>query len=188
MAMNIILDGRNRQKKNRNKTAQEQMIINQKRAKTNLESHGIECVLLRKDKSVINSLKTAKQYIFKSGKEVWLRGYEVNALKILLNIGYEEGDICVDDVSSDVYNGIPVIRYVCEKGRNRTFYPDFYIRSENIIIEVKSRWWYDGHGDDRYMHRYIKNITKMKAAISAGYKFQFWIYEEGGEITVIDNV
>ena len=49
------------------------------------------------------------------------------------------------------------------------YFPDFYIKSENKIIEVKSEWTlqlYRAHVEE-----------KAKATIHSGYKFEIWVYD-----------
>lgn len=47
------------------------------------------------------------------------------------------------------------------------YYPDFYIPEINLIIEIKSTYWYNKHLD--------KNIAKMNECINQDYKFIFII-------------
>ena len=55
--------------------------------------------------------------------------------------------------------------------------PNIIIKSENKLIEVKSTWTYSGY--------LAKNILKWKAAQSAGYIMEFWVFSSKGERTVI---
>jgi len=49
------------------------------------------------------------------------------------------------------------------------YYPDFYIKKDNKIIEVKSIYTYNIDIE--------KNLLKQKACLDAGYNFEFWIYD-----------
>ena len=56
------------------------------------------------------------------------------------------------------------------------YYPDFYIPSENLIVEVKSTWTF-AHPD-----KYDKNIAKRDACLAAGYNFEFYIFDRKGKL------
>ena len=56
------------------------------------------------------------------------------------------------------------IRYVHD-GRNRWYYPDFFIKSINLIIEIKSRW--------TYAQNLEINLAKEKFTKIAGYDIIF---------------
>lgn len=60
-------------------------------------------------------------------------------------------------------------------GRSRYFYPDFYIKELDLIVEIKSTW--------TYMLHFEMNIAKEIAAIQQGHKIMF-IDEEHG---LLDN-
>lgn len=55
-----------------------------------------------------------------------------------------------------------------QDNKEHKYFPDFYIKSKNLIIEVKSEW--------TYKILLIKNILKALAVRKAGYNFEFWIY------------
>ena len=59
------------------------------------------------------------------------------------------------------------IEYIGSDDRPHFYFPDFYIKSTNTIIEVKSQWTFDLHKD--------KNIRKQNACISLGFSFIFRI-------------
>ena len=58
------------------------------------------------------------------------------------------------------------------------YFPDFYIKSINKIIEVKSEWTYT---QDKERIR-----LKSQACIDKGYGFEFFIYDKYGK--KIDNI
>lgn len=113
------------------------------------------------EKSRLSSI-SHKEYIFPSGKIVNIQGYEGRCLDILLDI-YEENDIHVE-------RDVPVIKYFDNKdNKHRKHYPDIFISSENMIIEVKST--------------YIKSITKNLmekyfAAKEQGYSYEIWVFDD----------
>jgi len=105
--------------------------------------------------------KTTKKFIFPSGKSVSYQGYENIALDELLTLYNEE------NIEND-RKYVPHIKYKLYN-KQHYYYPDIYIKSENLIIEVKSTW--------TYKNDLIKNINKALAVRKAGYKFEFWIYD-----------
>ena len=104
-----------------------------------------------------------KDYILPSGKIVKLQGYEPKALTELLTI-YRENDIIIG--VKDINGNIGKINYMYENIEHR-YYPDFYIKSTNTIIEVKSQWTYDKWKE--------KNELKKMACLKAGFDFKFII-------------
>jgi hypothetical protein len=60
------------------------------------------------------------------------------------------------------------IKYLMLDGTEHTYYPDFYIKSTNTIIEVKSAWTYENWKE--------KNLAKQKACLEQGFKFEFIIF------------
>lgn len=95
-----------------------------------------------------------------SGKIVNYQGYEKFALDELLQLFNE------DDIENERYK-VPIIKYI-QDNKEHNYFPDFYIKSKNLIIEVKSEW--------TYKILLIKNILKALAVRKAGYNFEFWIY------------
>lgn len=106
-----------------------------------------------------NLLFSYKDYIFPSGKIVKIQGDEKYAIDILLK-KYDEDDILVDS------EYIPIIDYFDEK--DRKYYPDIYIKKDNLIIEIKSTWTFD--------IKYDKNMIKYNATKAVGYNYEIWIF------------
>jgi len=104
-----------------------------------------------------------KIFIMPSGKKVKLQGYEPLVLLDLLSI-YEESDIVIGVKNIHEHTG--PIAYTFNNKISR-YYPDFYIKSENLIIEVKSEWTYSKHID--------RNLAKQKACLAQGLNFKFLI-------------
>lgn len=99
---------------------------------------------------------------FPSGREVRIhKGCEGVALTELVKL-YKEDDIeTTPEPISYTFNG-----------KLHTYIPDIYIKSRNLIIEVKS---------DRSMYytgEYGVNLAKRKATEESGYNFEFWIYDK----------
>lgn len=165
--------------KNRSKTAEEQEAINQTRRQTNLEKFGVECSWL-KPESIANSRKSnalGKDYILPSGKVVGIRGHEDKALDRLFALGYKEDEILIHD-NHEVYK-LPVFKYVDTRRHHMNYYPDIYIPKENKIIEVKSPWWWDGNGNEKYKSRLENNLRKRAAVLKESYTYEVWIFDPG---------
>lgn len=163
--------------KNRNKTVSEQDAINAKRRETNVELYGVECCYLMPE-VVSKSMKTqalGKQYITPSGQVLHIRGYEPHVLDELYAL-YDEDDIYVDDTFAERNDKI-IIEYKNVHEYTNKYYPDIYIKSKNLLIEVKSWWWYNGNGDPKWQGRFINNCRKAQASRAAGYNHEFWVYD-----------
>lgn len=105
-----------------------------------------------------NSATKKKEYTFPSGRIINIQGYEPDALDVLIyNYKYNEYDIEHEPFG---------IEYTFE-GKSKMYYPDFYIRSKNLIIEVKSTYTFNKD--------MIKNIAKEDSCIEQGYNFEFLI-------------
>ena len=95
-----------------------------------------------------------------SGKRIFLQGYEVNAYNILIDEGYMEDDILYRKID------MPEIMYHFED-KERRYYPDFYIKSNNLIIEVKCKYTYEIDKE--------KNDTKFLFTKKLGYNHRLMI-------------
>ena len=140
-------------------------VIN-KRAKTCLEKYGGHP---NQNKEVQAKSEAScykfKQYIMPSGKIVKFQGYENVALDELVQ-KYEEEDICVGRAN------IPTVEYYIDETKH-VYFPDFFIKSENKIIEVKSEWTIKlarGNVEE-----------KALATVKAGYKYEIWLYNDKKE-------
>jgi hypothetical protein len=159
---------------NRNKTIVEQDAINDKRRATNLERFGVENVfMLPNNSSKTNKGNSSiKEYITPSGKVIGIRGYEHLVLDILFN-DYNEDELYIHDDFAEY--SIERFEYQAVD-RKRLYYPDIYIPKENLIIEVKSEWWWNGKLDERYRNRLENNLRKRQSVIDKGYNFQLWLF------------
>ena len=109
---------------------------------------------------VLLSQKKTKTYVLPSGDVAHIQGYEQFALNILLQ-KYNERFI-------SVHKNVPCIRYEFN-GQSKIHYPDIFISSENLLIEVKSGYTLNAD--------YDKNYAKQKAALSKGYRYEFWTFD-----------
>jgi hypothetical protein len=105
-------------------------------------------------------------------------------LKILLE-SFTEDELIVDDRYTT--SRIPVVQYSTKEGRRRKYHPDIYIPTENKIIEVKSRWWWDANGRSGYENRISNNLSKRDAALSAGYQYEVWLFETKTKYRILTN-
>jgi hypothetical protein len=103
-----------------------------------------------------------RDYMMPTGSIVKVQGYEHIALDELVQL-YEEGDILVGR------SNVPTVDYYIDDIKH-VYFPDFYIKSENKIIEIKSEWT---------IQLKRGNIEeKALATIKAGYKYEIWIYND----------
>jgi hypothetical protein len=104
-----------------------------------------------------------KEFIMPSGKIVKVQGNEHIALKDLLE-KYDENDIVIGVKNLNAEIGI--ITYIFNNKEHR-YYPDFFIKSTNTIVEVKSNWTFNLHKD--------KNLAKEQSCLEKGFNFKFII-------------
>lgn len=112
-----------------------------------------------------------KAYMMPDGDIVKIQGYEGLALDELVQV-YEQEDIIIGR------GKVPTIPYMLD-AKKHVYFPDFYIKSENKIIEVKSVWTLTierGHVEE-----------KAQATVKAGYKYEIWVYN-GNKIKVETKV
>lgn len=110
----------------------------------------------------LNSAYRQKEYKWKTGEISMVQGNEPIVLKDLEDAGYGYND--VKTAQSDM----PEIWYFFED-KNRRYYPDFFIPSENKIIEVKSEFTLNTELE--------KNETKFNRVKEMGFEFKLEIRE-----------
>lgn len=101
-----------------------------------------------------------KDYMLPSGDVIKLQGYEPYALDDLLQ-EYDEDDIIIGR------GRVPRFHYI-EDDIKRVYFPDFYIKSINTIIEVKSDW--------TLKLRSCRLQSKTEAVLKEGYKYKVLVY------------
>jgi len=107
-----------------------------------------------------------KEYTLPSGNQVKVQGYESLALDDLVKL-YPEESICIGRAN------IPSIDYTID-GKKHVYFPDFFIPSENKIIEVKSEWT---------LQLKKGNVEeKALATVNAGYAYEIWVYNGKGKV------
>lgn len=148
---------------NENTFLVEDFIIKSKQ--TNLERYGYENAMQNDDvqKKHFLSSVSLKEYELSSGKIIKIQGYGNLALDELLVTHHE------DNLSIEF--DCPKIKYQSNDGGIHYYRPDIYIKTDNMIIEVKSLWFFNIDIE--------KNIDKYLAAMDQGYNMEFWIYDNG---------
>ena len=106
-----------------------------------------------------------KRYMF-NNKEIYLQGYENYALFETLMKKYNIDDIFIS--KKDIESCIGKIYYEYKNKKHR-YYPDFYIKSENKIYEIKSNYTYNYDID--------VNMIKKKSCENMGIDFDFIIVD-----------
>lgn len=138
----------------------------------NMQSrYGVENSMhLQPFQAKVSAKRSNKPYITPSGKSIWTQGFEWKALNILFST-YAEDDI-------KVHSDVPAIWYLQDK--RRIHFPDIFVQSKNLIIEVKSGY--------TFRAMLSKNIAKMQAAIEAGFNYAFWIFEKSETPKIIASL
>ncbi len=149
----------------------------EKNKNTLIEKYGVDNVF----KSEIIKNKIKKSMIDKYGSDHPMRVESIFYKQMIsaksvkeYNGLYYQGTYELDFIKVCEQNNIiiekgPIIKY----DNDRKYFPDFFIKNKNIIIEIKSSY--------TYIYDIEKNIMKMDACISQGYQFIFIIdkkYEE----------
>ncbi len=129
-----------------------------------LAKYGVENISqsIEHHEKAMKSGMRAKEFIFPSGKIVKVRGYEPQALEYLLKT-YKEDNIIAE--VKEINKLVGEIWYIGDDGKQKRYYPDIFIISENRLIDVKSTYTFSVDFD--------KNKKKKQACIDKGHNFQF---------------
>ena len=100
---------------------------------------------------------TFKEFVWKTGEVSVVQGSEPKVLRELEDAGYTYDEVITDR------SLVPSFQYFFD-GKTRTYYPDFHIPKENLVIEVKSDWTLEVQLE--------KNEAKFKAVKDAGFQFR----------------
>lgn len=119
----------------------------------------------------VNNGYRMKPFVFPSGRTVYVQGYEPQCLKYLLEEEkIEEDDIKVCSEMNLQFEYSNPYR----DGKTSRYYPDVYIPSRNMIIEVKSIYTY--HLEEE------KNDAKLEAVADAGYIAWIYLFDYKGRV------
>jgi hypothetical protein len=116
-----------------------------------------------------------KDYILPSGRIVKIQGYENYALDLLLKT-YKEEDLLI--VDKEIRNRLGKILYFDPYAdKERQYLLDIYLIPENRVIEVKSEF--------TFMRNLEINLIKRESCISKGFGYEFWVFNNKNELTII---
>lgn len=134
--------------------------IRNKGKETCRQRYGVDNPMHNKDifYKTQKSLRRYKEYVLPSGRIIKIQGYEPQFLDYFL----KNNILCEDDIE---YRP-PPIKYIDLMGNNRMYYPDFYIKKYNLIIEIKSKYTLNLNND---------NISKAEYTRKAGFIHMFII-------------
>lgn len=136
---------------------------------TNLKKYGVPHHSQNPEisENMIKHAYNKKEYTMPSGKKLYLQGYEPFMLDYLLSVeNIDEGDIFTKR------NEVPEIWYNDKNDKKRRHYVDFYIKSQNRCVEVKST----------FTNQEKNNVfEKQKAAKDLGLKYEIWIFNKQGD-------
>jgi hypothetical protein len=114
------------------------------------------------EKMLKNSYKR-KEILKSTGEIIFLQGYEPIAYKILLK-SFNEEDIISDKKI------VPELWWKDNKNKNHRHFVDFYIKSTNTCVEIKST----------YTFNIVKEKVLLKQQFSKlqGYNYEIWIFDK----------
>ncbi|ALX27570.1 putative Vsr/MutH/archaeal HJR family endonuclease [Golden Marseillevirus] len=121
-------------------------------------------------RKVVNACFKVKEFTFPSGRTVPYQGYEHFAIIHLLEEGFAEEDIV------SCHESLMGFEYL-DGETKRKYYPDLFIPSQNLVIEVKSTWTYEKTPEEK--ERVLK---KLEACRKQGYNTRLLVFSPKGEI------
>lgn len=122
------------------------------------------------EKAEKNSYKF-RDYLMPSGKIIKIQGFEDACLDALLKEFEEEDIICGR-------SNVPTIPYYIDNEKH-IYFPDFYIKLTNTIIEVKSEWTI------KQPRACIEE--KKQGVLDNGYNFEVWLYNSKKKLLGIEK-
>ncbi len=137
-------------------------VLQTKRKETNMRKLGVEHHMQDRETFERAQQKhpSAKEYIFPSGKKIMIRGYEPNALDLLLQTFGEDNIATGSEVPSIVYTF---------EGKERVYHPDIFLKSINCIVEVKSPYTLSYNLDE--------NNAKFEAVKALGFDCRVLVFD-----------
>lgn len=154
------------------KSPMQNKIIKEKVQNTMMQRYGVKHNMQHPElanKQLEASFKL-KEFTLPSGKVLKLQGFEHFCLYDLLNKeGIKEEDIITSRID------VPELWYRDENNTEHRHYVDFFVKSLNKCIEVKSEWTIRKEKKD-------KIYLKQKAAIELGYEYEIRVYSPKGKL------
>lgn len=145
----------------------------QKSRETCMKNWGVEYSSQHPEvrKKAMKSSYGFRDYTFPSGRKIRIQGYENFAVDILLSEGIQEDDIfgCSEKGLSFLYSF---------NGKSSFYFPDIFVESQNLVVEVKSTWTLRGVKQDEEE----RTLKKLEACRNAGYKTRLLVIGSRGEI------
>lgn len=118
----------------------------------------------------------AKKEVKIRRRTLLLQGYEEQAVRWLMR----NRKIKLSDLAFTPAEGKPTVRYSLDK-RDRTYFPDFYHKPTNTIVEVKSKYTLGiNKGSSRNVLKLVK--AKARACIELGYNFKLMLMDATGSL------
>lgn len=160
-----------REKTMMNKSDDEKKEMLEKRQATCFKKYGVKNPMQNaviSQKCGKNAFKL-KQYVLPSGKIINLQGYEHHCIYDLI----KKENINESDILNERAD-VPEIWYKDQNNVERRHFVDFFIKSLNKMIEVKSEWTLSIAEE--------KIFLKQKAAHQLGYDYEIRVYSEKGKL------
>ena len=121
-------------------------------------------------KQIDSSFQT-KNYTMPSGKIIKYRGYENFAFDVL----FHKYNIDEDDILTDTSGASTINYFSKDDDKNRVYFPDIYIKSKNLYIEVKCE------ASFTFKRSFAKNLSILEHMFKNGYNYQIWFFDKKGE-------
>ena len=137
---------------------------------TNIQKYGVPHHMQNAEISEknMNACYKTKYYTMPSGKIISYQGYENFAIDYLLKVEkLNENDIVTKRTE------VPELWFYKNDKKCR-HYVDFFIKSQNRCLEVKSSWTFSQKKNTVF--------EKQEAAKQLGYIYEIWVYEKNGTI------
>lgn len=116
--------------------------------------------------AMLNNRAFAKKKYKIQGKTYSVMGYEPFAIDYIKSKGHTESDIIIDTAK------IPIVKM----SDGKKHFPDIYIKSKNLLVEVKSPYTFFS------TNRLYNTIRKKrKAAIQANFRYKVLLFNECGD-------
>ena len=151
-------------------------IVKDKIKATCLQKYGVEYCSQNTEifEKIMKNRFKRKPYTFKSGETIECQGYEPFTLKDLEdNYNYTYEDYMNEPKEEFWYDTNDGKKHRYHKGGDIPFL------KENKLIEVKSSYTF-------YADFYV-NLLKAQCVLEKGYDFEFWVYDNKKELSIIDS-